>query len=341
MRFSLCVEVFYAITLSALGSAVTSLWRSLWPASKQKCHQVQGAGTGTQQDLPWESALHVALLAALLSGRNCGNSGPWKLTFLSKPAGTGKAQQEPQTWEAPKIQATFTCWERSWPAVGQTFLKEIPSKEKSWAELGESHFPLCCSPCPTWQPGARGGPEPVPVPSPSWLSLDKERGHPSAQQQVLLPQLAPGDPCGAGTAAIAVLHAWICHLSPGCHTWGSLHNEMMVQFKTETSLFAWNILLLPASRVPFGPEYLLFLKILICFLFKLPASMCLRASSERGRHQELSQHPAGVRAAPMAPGSAGQSTVMGWRGEQEASCYFFFTHPPCQTAYFLPLMVSA
>lgn len=65
------------------------------------------------------------------------------------------------------------------------------------------------------------------------------------------------DPGGVGTAAIAVLHAWTCHLSPGCHTRGSIHSEMMVQFKTEASLFTWHILLLAASRAPFGPEYLL------------------------------------------------------------------------------------
>lgn len=155
------------------------------------------------------------------------------------------------------------------------------------------------SPC-TWS-------EATPVPSP----------------RPCCPSCLQGHPCGAGTAAIAVLRAWKCHLSPGCHTGGSLHDEMMVQFKTEASLFAWNILLFPASRVPFGPEYLLFLKILICFLFELPAYLCLRASSEQGCPQELSQPPAGVRAAAVAPGSAGQSTVMGWRGEQEASCYFF------------------
>lgn len=139
MRFSLCVEVFYAITLSALGSAACAVTGVCGvcdlPQKQNKCHEVQGAGTGTQQDLPWELALHVALLAALLRGRNCGNSGPWKLMFPSKPAGTGKAQQGPQTLKGgspgPSHVYLLGKIQLSWPAVGKTFLKEVPSKEKS------------------------------------------------------------------------------------------------------------------------------------------------------------------------------------------------------------------
>lgn len=84
-----------------------------------------------------------------------------------------------------------------------------------------------------------------------------------------------------------------------------------------------------------------FLKILICFLFKLAAYVCLSASSEWGCYRSSPNTQQESELLQWLPGSAGQSTVMGWRGEQEASCYFFLTHPPYQTAYFLPLMVSA
>lgn len=63
---------------------------------------MQGAGTGTQQDLAWELAVCVALLAALLSGRKCGNSGPWKLMFLSKHAGVQeRLSRDPRPWRLP------------------------------------------------------------------------------------------------------------------------------------------------------------------------------------------------------------------------------------------------
>lgn len=69
---------------------------------ENKCCGVQGAGTGTQQDLPWELAVCVALLAALLGGRKCGNSGPWKLTFSSKHAGVQeKLSRDPKPGRLP------------------------------------------------------------------------------------------------------------------------------------------------------------------------------------------------------------------------------------------------
>lgn len=58
---------------------------------------------------------------------------------------------------------------------------------------------------------------------------------------------------------------------------------------------------LSCKQSSFWPRICYFLKILICFLFKLPAYVCLRASLEWGHHQELSQHPKGIGAALMAP----------------------------------------
>lgn len=114
------------------------------------------------------------------------------------------------------------------------------------------------------------------------------------------PSCLQGDP-GVGSAAIAVLLAWTCHLSHGCHTGCSIHNEVMVQFKTKASFSHGIFSSYLQAELLLAQNICYFFKILICFLCELPAYMCLCASLERGRHQELSQHPAGVRAAPMAP----------------------------------------
>lgn len=70
----------------------------------------------------------------------------------------GKAQQGPQTWEAPNVQAMFTCWERS-HCHGQQEDKLSSRKflERTSEELSPIP-PLGRSPCPTWQPAGEGWP---------------------------------------------------------------------------------------------------------------------------------------------------------------------------------------
>lgn len=147
--------------------------------------------------------------------------------------------------------------------------------------------------------------EAIPVPSsmsccPSWLQ---------------------GDPCGVGTAAIAVLHA-TCHLDvthkvPFIMTWWfSLKQKHHFSHGIFSSYLQAELLL--------APNICYFLKILICFLFKLPAYLCFSASLEWGCHQELSQHPAGVRAAPVAPWFCRAELGHGVEGWARSLLLFFF-----------------
>lgn len=162
----------------------------------------------------------MALLAALLSGRKCGNSGPWKLTFPSKHAGVlERLSRDPKpgrllmsrphspTGKDPVVMVSSRI---NFPR-GSSFKGEVMSC--TW----RASFPTLVAPMShlaASRPGValslslslhyRGFPwtggEATPVPSsmsccPSWLHS-----------------------CGLGPAAIAVLRAWTCHLSPGCHT---------------------------------------------------------------------------------------------------------------------------
>lgn len=157
---------------------------------------MQGAGAGTQQDLTWELAVCVALLAALLSGRKCGNFGPWKLMFPSKHAGAQeRLSRDPKPGRLPMSEPGLPAGKD--PVVMASSRINFPRGSSFKGEVMSltcrvPFSPLAAPHVPPGSQRVRGGPEPVPVPSPSWLSLDTERGHPSAQQCVLLSQLAPG-----------------------------------------------------------------------------------------------------------------------------------------------------
>lgn len=128
--------------------------------------------------------------------------------------------------------------------------------------------------------------------------------------------------CGLGPAAIAVLRAWTCHLSPGCHAWGSIHNETVVQFKTGIT-FRMEYSPLSCKQSSFWPRVFAtslrswFVSFLNCLL--TCASVPPRRGAVPRSSPNTQQEPELLQ---WLPGSAGQSTVMGWRGEQEASCYF-------------------
>lgn len=175
--------------------------------------------------------------------------------------------------------------------------------------------PLAAPPVPAGSQQAGGGPEPVPVPSPSWLSLDREQGHhPSASSLSCCPSWLRGIHVGLALLpelCYMPLVTWMSH-----RRFHSQWNGGSVQHRGIT--FHMEYSPLSCKQSSFWPRVFVtsFRSWFVSFLnWTCP-------SSEGGCHQSSPSPQQEPELLQWLPGSAGQSTVVGWRGEQEASCYF-------------------